>query len=268
MKSVALFPPIAHASIHAITNFVPRKFAGFALKKELDFLTTAIEHPGRPLAAVVGGVKVSSKIDVLCSLVGKVDFLLIGGAMAFTFYRALGYAVGDSFVEEGSIQAASDILREAVENKTVVRLAADCVIAETAELRKEKSEGHSTRDIPIKMTSMDTIPNGWTGLDVGRLTIKEFEMELCKSHTILWNGPLGLFEDPRFAAGTRAMLELIASLKTATGAKTIICGGDTVAAITACGFRFDQFSHVSMGGGAALKLLSGKELPGVTALQA
>lgn len=250
-----------------MANLVPKKFAGFALKKELDFLTTAIEHPDRPLAAVVGGVKVSSKIDVLFSLVGKVDFLLIGGAMVFTFYRALGYAVGDSFVEESNIQTAADILREAVEHKTVVRLAADCVIAETIELQKEKSEGHSSLDIPIKMTSMDTIPNGWTGLDVGKLTIKEFEVELCKSHTILWNGPMGLFEDPRFATGTQAMLEVIAKCHTGTGAKTIICGGDTVAAITACGFRFDQFSHVSMGGGAALKLLSGEELPGVAALQ-
>jgi phosphoglycerate kinase len=251
-----------------VANLVPRKYAGFALKKEVDFLTTAIEHPDRPLAAVVGGVKVSTKIDVLFSLVGKVDFLLIGGAMVFTFYRALGYAVGDSFVEESSIQTAADILREAVEHKTVVRLAADCVVAETDELRNEKSEGHSPRDIPIKTTSMDTIPNGWTGLDVGKLTINEFGRELYQCHTILWNGPLGMFEDPRFAEGTRAMLEVIVNCETNTGAKTIICGGDTVAAITTCGFHFDQFSHVSMGGGAALKLLSGKELPGVAALQA
>lgn len=250
---------LAHASVSGITKFIDKRYAGFAMKKELDFLLTTMNHPHRPVAAIIGGVKISTKIDLIMNLLTIVDKIFIGGAMVNTFYRALGHTTGDSAIELACIDTATDILKAAVNEHLVFRLASDCKVVSTShvgEKKKSTSGGLST-------VSFDSIPDHTAAIDIGARTIEDFQMELQSCQTIVWNGPLGKYED--YPEGTNAMIAYLSHC-TREGKVTIVCGGDTVAAIEQFGPTAD-FSHISMGGGASLELLAGKTLPGVEALE-
>jgi phosphoglycerate kinase len=259
-----------HASVHAITKFFPsRSYSGFALEREITFLYDSVVTPQRPLAAVIGGIKVSSKISLLRKLLEEIDILLIGGAMAFTFYKALGHDVGDSFLENDAVELALDILNRASETDTIIKLASDCVVVKTTDYqeyhRNKKLESH--QQLELQTVMYDQIPSGYMALDIGPRSIEEFHAELSHCKTIVWNGPMGKCEELCFSAGTLAIMEMLTAC-TRKSAITIACGGDTVAAID----RFEpdhsfSFTHISMGGGAALALLSGEKLPGIEALQ-
>ncbi len=223
------------------------------MQKELDYLGAAIANPQRPFTAVLGGAKISGKIDVISNLLGKVDKLLIGGGMAFTFLKAQGKEIGKSLLEEDKIELAKDILEKAKKTKVKFMLPVDFVVAD--EFKNES---------PSKVVMSDAIPSDKMGLDIGPETIKLFMQELESSKTIVWNGPMGVFEMDNFAKGTFAIAQVLADV-TAKGAITIIGGGDSAAAISKAGLD-DKVSHVSTGGGASLEFLEGKILPGVNAL--
>lgn len=241
----------AHASIEGITHFVPVKAAGYLMDKELKYLGGALQNPKRPFVAVIGGAKVSGKIDVIESLLTKADKLLIGGGMMFTFLKAQGKEVGKSLVEDDKVELAKELLGKS--SDTLV-LPVDCIVA--TEFKN---------DAERKTVSCDAIPEGWMGLDIGPETIQLFERELAKAKTIVWNGPMGVFEMPNFAQGTLSIAQAMAKA-TASGATTIVGGGDSVAALEQSGLA-DKMSHVSTGGGASLEFLEGKTLPGVAALE-
>jgi phosphoglycerate kinase len=227
--------------------------AGFLLQKELDYLDGAVSSPKKPFAAIVGGSKVSSKITVIESLLDKVDVLIIGGGMVFTFYKARGLPVGSSLVEEDKLDLAKKLEEVAKEKGVKLLLPTDVVIAD-----KFDPEANS------KVVSADAIPDGWMGLDIGPDSIKLFNDELKQCKTVVWNGPMGVFEFDKFAKGTISIADTLAEL-TPTGTITIIGGGDSVAAVEKAGVA-DKMSHISTGGGASLELLEGKVLPGVAAL--
>jgi phosphoglycerate kinase len=241
----------AHASIEGITHFVPVKAAGYLMDKELKYLGAALENPKRPFVAVIGGAKVSGKIDVIESLLTKADKLLIGGGMMFTFLKALGKEVGKSLVEDDKVDLAKELLAKS-SGKLV--LPVDCIAA--TEFKN---------DAETKTVSCDAIPEGWMGLDIGPETIGLFEREIAKAKTIVWNGPMGVFEMSNFAGGTLSVAKAMAKA-TEAGATTIVGGGDSVAALEQSGLA-DKMSHVSTGGGASLEFLEGKTLPGVAALE-
>jgi phosphoglycerate kinase len=243
----------AHASTAGVAAHVPIAVAGKLLQKELTYLSSAVEQPKRPFAAIVGGSKVSSKIHVLESLLNKVDTLVIGGGMLFTFLKARGINVGASNVEEGQLDLARRIETLAAEKGVKLLLASDVVAAD-----------RFAADAQHKVVSIDAIPEGWLGLDVGSQTIATLTAALQDCQTVLWNGPLGVFEFPAFANGTHAVATALAEL-TAKGCVTIVGGGDSVAAVEQAGLS-DKMSHISTGGGAALELLEGKALPGIIAL--
>ena len=243
----------AHASTAGVAAYLPA-VAGFLLEKEILMLGDALEAPERPFVVVLGGSKVSSKIGVIRNLLGKADALIIGGGMIFTFLAAKGLEVGTSLVETDRIDLARELLAEAESRGTRIVLPVDIVVA--AEFKA--SEASAT-------VSADAMPAGFMGLDVGPETVKLAAAELAQARTILWNGPMGVFENPAFAAGTRAVGEAIAS-RTDAGAITLVGGGDSVAAVELFGLG-DRFSHVSTGGGASLEFLEGLELPGVACLQ-
>eukprot|EP01039_Chlorochromonas_danica_P000709 gene709-771_t len=251
----------AHASTYGVAQFVEKRIAGFSLHKELRFLCSIIERPIRPVAAVIGGLKISTKIGVINNLIGKVDKILIGGAMSFTFYKALGYEVGDSVYEESEIEVAKEILRRTTEAHMVFRFGSDITMIPTRAF-KAKISNQTNVDFEYcsRNIKIDEIPPHWTGVDIGPETIRDMSIELESCKTVFINGPMGLFELPEFSHGTHELFKMVERL-TSHGAKTIICGGETVAAAER--LKCQNFSHVSMGGGASLELLSGEKLPGV-----
>ena len=243
----------AHASTEGVTKFLRPSVAGHLMEKDLQYLQGASDDPKRPLAAIVGGSKVSSKIGVLEALIDKCDKILIGGGMIFTFYKARGLAVGKSLVEEDKLELARELEAKAAAKGVQLLLPTDVVLAD-----------NFAADANSQIAKIDAIPDGWMGLDIGPDSIKAFEAALADCKTVIWNGPMGVFEFDKFAAGTDAIAHTLAGL-TATGTTTIIGGGDSVAAVEKVGVA-DKMSHISTGGGASLELLEGKVLPGVAAL--
>ena len=242
----------AHASVVGITKFVRQAAAGLLMEKELAYLGKAISNPDRPFVAVLGGAKVSDKIEVVQNLMKLADAMLIGGAMAYTFLKSQGKPVGKSLVEDDKLELARNLLREAESRKFRLLLPVDHVLAESPE------------SPTTKVTSIEQTPDGWMGLDIGPKTIAQFEKEISGARTIVWNGPLGIFEKPVFSQGTLDIARAVAAA-TKKGATSIIGGGDSVAAVEQAGLA-DQISHISTGGGASLEFLAGETLPGVAAL--
>ena len=240
----------AHASTEGVTKYLPA-VSGFLIEKELTFLGNALENPKRPYVAILGGAKVSDKIGVIDSLLEKVDTLMIGGAMAYTFFKAQGYSVGDSLCEEDKCDLALELMAKAKEKGVKMVLPIDTKIG------KEYKP-----DTESKTVAWTDIPDGWQGFDIGEKTIEMFRKELNGAKTIVWNGPLGLFEFEQFAVGTDAIAHKLANLNDAI---TIVGGGDSAAAVEKAGLA-DKISHVSTGGGASLEFLEGKKLPGIEAL--
>lgn len=243
----------AHASTEGVTHYFKQSVAGFLMEKELLYLGNALRDPKRPFAAILGGAKISGKIDVIQNLLNKVDVLVIGGGMVFTFAKAMGYQTGDSLVEADKVDLARETINKAKGSKVRLVFPTDVVIA------KEISDSAETQVVPV-----DKIPDGWKGLDIGPDSIKLFEQELAGAGTLVWNGPMGVFEHKPFAKGTLAIAKLLADL-TQRGAVTVVGGGDSAAAVAEAGLD-EKLTHVSTGGGASLEFLEGKELPGVAAL--
>ncbi len=243
----------AHASTVGVTHFLKPAVAGYLLQKEIEYLTKAVTDPARPYVAILGGAKISGKIDVIQNLLPKTDVLIIGGGMAFTFFQAQGKEIGDSLVEQEKLGLAKQILDETREKRLRLILPVDCVIA-------DRLDNSAAR----KVVPVSKIPPGWRGLDIGPETVKVINMEVRRAKTIVWNGPMGVFEMPNFANGTLEVARLLADV-TAAGATTIVGGGDSAAAIVKAGFE-KSVSHVSTGGGASLEFLEGKTLPGLAAL--
>jgi phosphoglycerate kinase len=240
----------AHASVVGVAQYLPA-VPGFLMEKEIEALSGALENPKRPFAVVLGGAKVSGKIAVLENLVNKVDALLIGGGMAATFLKSKGYEVGSSRVENDRLDYVKNLGEKANSKKVKIILPKDVVVAQKLEA------GVETKTVPI-----DVIQKGWLIGDIGSETIDEFSNELRKCQTVVWNGPLGVFEIPEFANGTLHLIKILAELQ----ATTVIGGGSTAEAVMETGLA-DRMSHVSTGGGASLEFLEGKTLPGVAALQ-
>ena len=243
----------AHSSTEGVTKFISVSAAGYLMKKELDYLGSALADPKKPYCAVLGGAKISGKIDVINNLFEKVDTLIIGGGMAFTFFKAMGKEIGKSLLEEEKLELATEILNKAKNSKVKFLLPVDVIVAE-----------EFNNDSPSETVSVDNIPVNKMGLDIGPETIKLFSDELLKSKTIVWNGPMGVFEMENFAKGTFAIADALVEA-TKNGSVTVIGGGDSAAAISKAGLQ-DKVSHVSTGGGASLEFLEGKVLPGVAAL--
>ncbi|WP_315789927.1 phosphoglycerate kinase [Fischerella sp. JS2] len=243
----------AHASTEGVTQFLSPSVAGYLVEKELQYLQSAIESPQRPLAAIIGGSKVSSKIGVIETLLEKCDKLIIGGGMIFTFYKARGLSVGKSLVEEDKLELAKSLEAKAKEKGVTLLLPTDVVVAD-----KFAADANS------QTVSIENIPDGWMGLDIGPDSVKLFQDALADCKTVVWNGPMGVFEFDKFAVGTEAIARTLADISK-KGATTIIGGGDSVAAVEKVGLA-DQMSHISTGGGASLELLEGKVLPGIAAL--
>jgi phosphoglycerate kinase len=242
----------AHASVVGITRFVRQSAAGLLMEKELAYLGKAISNPERPFVAVLGGAKVSDKIEVVENLMKLADAMLIGGAMAYTFLKSQGQPVGKSLVENDKLDLARALLDEARQRNFQLLLPIDHVLAESPE------------SVATRISDIASTPEGWMGLDIGPRSIELFSEEISKARTIVWNGPLGMFERPAFAQGTLAIARAVAAA-TARGAISIIGGGDSVAAAEQSGVA-RQISHISTGGGASLEFLAGEKLPGVEAL--
>jgi len=239
----------AHASIVGMTKFLPSA-AGFLLKKEIEYLKGAIDTPVKPFVAILGGAKVSGKIGVLEHLVDHVDKVLVGGGMAFTFIKAMGYEIGDSLVEDGMLETAERIRKKLIENGVKFYLPVDCVIAQSTD-----------PGAVIKIVPTLEIPQGWKALDIGPASVKLFTVALQDAKTILWNGPMGMFEIDLFSRGTFDIARAVSDAY----ALTIVGGGDTDLAVNRAGVS-NAISFISTGGGASLQLLEGKELPGIAAL--
>ena len=245
----------AHCSTVGVTKFVSETAAGYLVNKELEFLGGAVNDPKRPFVAILGGNKVSTKLGVINSLITKVDTLIIGGGMAYTFMKAQGYGVGTSLLEEDYIDYCKEMIQKSKDLGVKLLIPIDTVVAQ--EFPKD-----FTNDVVHKTVPEGGIPDGWMGLDIGEATRKLFTDAIKSAKTIVWNGPMGVFEHPNFAGGTRAMAQAMAD----SSAITIIGGGDSAAAATQMGFG-DKMSHISTGGGASLEFLEGKTLPGVEAVQ-
>jgi len=243
----------AHASVVGITRFVRQSAAGLLMERELAYLGKALSNPERPFVAMLGGAKVSDKIEVVDNLMKVADAMLIGGGMAYTFLKSQGIAVGKSLVEADKLDLAGRVLESARQRNFPLLLPSDHVVG--AEFRADTE----TRTVSVKET-----PEGWMGLDIGPQTIARFSAEIAKAKTIVWNGPMGVFEMPAFAKGTLEMAKAVAAA-TAHGATSIVGGGDSVAAVHQAGLA-SEVSHISTGGGASLEFLAGKKLPGVEAL--
>jgi len=237
----------AHASTEGVAHYLPA-VAGFLMEREIRYLSLLLSDPQRPFVAILGGAKISDKIGVIRNLLPKVDLLLIGGGMANTFFKALGYEVGDSLVEDEALGLAQELLREGGEKLV---LPVDVVIAESL-----------APDAPTRVAKPGEVPKGWRILDVGPETVKLFREKLRGARTVFWNGPLGVFEVEPFAKGTFAIAQALAELE---GATVVVGGGDSAAAVEAAGVA-EKLTHVSTGGGASLEFLERKELPGVAAL--
>ncbi|MDZ7626566.1 MAG: phosphoglycerate kinase [Ignavibacteriaceae bacterium] len=243
----------AHASTEGVTKYIKTCAAGYLMQKELDYLGGALANPKRPYCAVLGGAKISGKIDVINNLIDKVDTLIVGGGMAFTFFKAQGKEIGKSLLEAEKLDLAKELLEKVKSSKLKFLLPVDVVVADEFK-----------NDSPAAIVDVDNIPADKMGLDIGPKSIKLFSDELMKSKTIVWNGPMGVFEMENFAKGTFAVAETLAKA-TENGAITVIGGGDSAAAIADAGLE-KKVSHVSTGGGASLEFLEGKVLPGVAAL--
>lgn len=239
----------AHCSNVGVTNYLDTAVSGYLIDKEIEFLGNAVNSPVRPLVAVLGGSKVSSKISVINNLLEKVDTLIIGGGMAYTFMKACGRGIGESLLEEDYIEYAKDMMKKAEEKGIKLLIPVDTVVAQ-----------EFNNDAESKV-SENGIEDGWMGLDIGPKTIKLFSDALKSAKTVVWNGPMGVFEMPNFAKGTNAIANVLADLD----ATTIIGGGDSVAAVNQAGLG-EKMSHISTGGGASLEFLEGKDLPGIVAL--
>jgi len=244
----------AHASTEGVTKFIPVSAMGFLIESELEYLDAKLENPERPFLVIMGGSKVSDKIQVISALMEKADSFLIGGAMANTFRKAQGYATGESRVESDKLDLALDILAKAKEKGVDFLLPADTRITQ------EFKEGAETKVTGVYGQGGE-VPDGWEGIDIGDVAIKEFVAEIAKAKTIIWNGPVGVFEIDCFAHGTKAIAEALA----ASEGVTIVGGGDSVTAVNKFGLE-DKMTFISTGGGASLELLEGKTLPGVAAL--
>ncbi len=243
----------AHASTEGVTKYFDICASGFLMQKELDYLGKAIANPEKPFCAILGGAKISGKIDVINNLLDKVDTLIIGGGMAYTFFKAQGKEIGTSLLETEKIELAKEVLEKVKTKKINFMLPVDIKIAE-----------EFNNDSPSQVVSIDEIPANKMGLDIGTKTIELFTEEIKKSKTIVWNGPMGVFEFDNFAHGTFAISQALSDA-TENGAVTIVGGGDSAAAISKAKLD-DKVSHVSTGGGASLEFLEGKALPGVVAL--
>ena len=243
----------AHASTAGVAEHVPTVCAGLLLDKELTYLGSALADPRRPLVSVMGGSKISGKIDVITALMDSCDTILIGGGMMFTFLAAQGHAVGSSLVEHEKLDVAREILSVASQRNINLVLPTDTVIADAF-----------AADAATQVVNVHSIPDGWMGLDIGPETAERYAGTIRTAGTVVWNGPMGVFEFPAFAAGTRAIAEAMAAA-TVSGTVTIVGGGDSAAAITQFGMS-SHVTHVSTGGGASLEFLEGKALPGVVAL--
>ncbi len=241
----------AHASTEGVTKYLSPSVAGYLIEKELKFLQVALENPQKPLAAIIGGSKVSSKIGVIEALLDKCDKLLLGGGMIFTFYKARGLSVGKSLIEDDKLELAKSLEAKAKEKGVVMLLPTDVIVADKFD------NAANTQTV-----SVEAIPDGWMGLDIGPDSVQVFQDALADCQTVIWNGPMGVFEMEKFAKGTEAIANTLAGKKDAT---TIIGGGDSVAAVEQLDLG-EQMSHISTGGGASLELLEGKDLPGIVAL--
>ena len=240
----------AHSSTAGIAEFLPA-VSGFLIEKELEFLGSALENPQRPFVAILGGVKVSDKIGVIGSLLEKVDTLIIGGGMAYTFFKSMGYSIGNSVCELDKLDLAKELMEKAKQKNVKLVLPVDNIIADDF-----------SPNANAKPINSDEIPDGWEGLDIGPRTIELFKKELEGAKTIIWNGPVGLSEYEKFATGTRSIAQALAEKEDAV---TIIGGGDSAAAIEKMGLS-DKMTHISTGGGASLEFLEGKKLPGIECL--
>jgi len=240
----------SHASIAGITKFIKTSAAGYLMKREVEYLEGAVENPVRPFVAILGGAKVSGKIGVIENLGKKVDKVIIGGGMAFTFIKAMGMEIGKSLVEDDMLDFAKDIQQHAIERGVKFYLPVDCVVAASLDPGAE-----------TKIVTTQEIPEGWYGLDIGPASVKLFSEAVQNAKTILWNGPMGMFERDAFARGTQAMAHAVANAY----ALTIVGGGDTALAVHRAG-ETDSMSFISTGGGAALQLLERGEMPGLAAL--
>ena len=243
----------AHASTEGVTKYIDKCAAGYLMQKELEYLGGAVSSPKKPYCAILGGAKISGKIDVINNLLDKVDTMLIGGGMAFTFFKAQGKEIGKSLLEEEKLELAKELLAKVKGVNVRFLLPVDVVVADEFK-----------NDSPSDIVSIDNIASGKMGLDIGPETVKLFNNEIMKSKTIVWNGPMGVFEMSNFAKGTFEIAKALAEA-TSKGAITVVGGGDSSAAISKAGLD-DKVSHVSTGGGASLEFLEGKTLPGVAAL--
>jgi triosephosphate isomerase (TIM) len=239
----------AHASTAGIADHLPA-VSGFLIKKEIEFLGTALDKPKRPFVAILGGAKVSDKIGVIEALLDKVDTLIIGGGMAYTFLYAKGYKIGESICEYDKVDLAKELMGKADRNGVKIMLPIGSIVG------KDFSNETETKYVPS-----DDMPDGWKGMDIGSLTVEKFAHEIVKAKTIVWNGPMGVFEFPKFAEGTRAIAKAVAE----TDAISIVGGGDSAAALEQLGYA-DKITHISTGGGASLEFIEGKELPGIACL--
>ncbi len=243
----------AHASTAGVANYLPA-YAGYLIEKEIKFLGQLLENPENPFVAILGGAKISGKIDVIKTLLKKVDTLIIGGGMAYTFFKARNVSVGNSLVEEDKIPLAKEILKEAIDLNKTIMLPIDHMVA-----------NEFKEDAKSQIVTRAGIPDGWQGMDIGPETVTKFGHAIKKAKTIFWNGPMGVFEFPKFANGTMAIAKLVADA-TKNGAVSVIGGGDSVSAIKKSGYS-DIISHISTGGGASLEFMEGKELPGIACLK-
>lgn len=243
----------AHASTEGIAHYLP-SYAGFLIEKELKFLGEALDNPKRPFVAIIGGAKISGKLEVLKNLLDKVDTLIVGGGMAYTFFKARGIDVGKSIVEDDLIPEAKEILKTAIDKEVPFLLPIDHVVAD------KFAEDANTQIVP-----RTTIPEGWQGMDIGPDTIKKFGNAIKDAKTIIWNGPMGVFEMDKFAKGTIEIAKIVAEA-TAHGAISIVGGGDSASAIKKAGLS-NKMTHISTGGGASLEYLEGKVLPGIAVLK-
>jgi phosphoglycerate kinase len=239
----------AHASTEGVAHYLPA-VAGFLMEKEIDYLSRALSNPDRPFVAVLGGAKVSDKIKVIENLITKVDTLLIGGGMAYTFLKAKGLEIGKSILDADSLDLAKETMRKAQELGVAFELPVDVVVADRF------AEDANTQTVPV-----EAIPADWMGMDIGPKTAEKWAGILKQAKTVVWNGPVGVFEMDKFAVGTKAIAEAIAS----SSAVSIVGGGDSAAALEKLGYA-DKMTHISTGGGASLEFLEGRELPGVVAL--
>jgi 3-phosphoglycerate kinase len=245
----------AHASTEAVPRNFERRVAGFLLEKELNVLGELLDNPVSPFVAVLGGAKISSKIGLVSNLIDRVDRIIIGGGMAFSFLKSVGLEIGDSLVDEQLLPVCKELMdkdRKAREKK--IFLPVDCLVA------REIDE-----DSEVKLVSTGDIPKGWIGVDIGKKSIDLFSKELGKARTVFWNGPMGIFEIENFAAGTYEIARKVAEI-TGSGAKTVVGGGDSVSAVNAIHLA-KKVSHISTGGGASLKFLEGGKLPAVEVLE-